>query len=70
MRMIVPRELDGHILRRCTGLLALKNSAAAEQGAFDAMTERKGCFCSLCTASRGKQTDFFKIPLRRVLLVT
>ena len=63
MRMIVPRELDGHILRRCTGLLALKNSAAAEQGAFDAMTERKGCFYSPFHRLPGRiNRNFFKIP--------
>ena len=51
-RVIVTHDLDGNILRRCTGLLALKGGAVAEQGTFDELMEQKGYFYSLFTVSQ------------------
>lgn len=50
-RVIVTHDLDENILRRCTGLFALKNGEVAEHGAFDALMARKGYFYSLFTVS-------------------
>ncbi len=52
-RVIVTHDLDENILRRCTGLFALKNGAVSEQGCFDELMERKGYFYSLFTVSQG-----------------
>ena len=51
-RVIVTHDLDENILRRCTGLLALKNGAVSEQGSFDELMEQKGYFYSLFTVSQ------------------
>ena len=51
-RVIVTHDLDEGILRRCTGLFALKNGTVAEQGTFDSLMERKGYFYSLFTVSQ------------------
>ena len=51
-RVIVTHDLDENILRRCTGLLALKNGAVSEQGTFEELMERKGYFYSLFTVSQ------------------
>lgn len=51
-RVIVIHDLDENILRRCTGLFALKNGAIAEQGTFDALMKEKGYFYSLFTVSQ------------------
>ena len=52
-RVIVTHDLDENILRRCTGLFALKNGAVAEQGTFDELMEQRGYFYSLFTVSQG-----------------
>ena len=52
-RVIVTHDLDENILRRCTGLFALKNGVVSEQGRFDELMERKGYFYSLFTVSQG-----------------
>ncbi len=52
-RVIVTHDLDENILRRCTGLFALKNGAVSEQGTFNALMENKGYFYSLYTVSQG-----------------
>ena len=51
-RVIVTHDLDENILRRCTGLLALKNGAVSEQGTFDDLMAQKGYFYSLFTVSQ------------------
>ena len=51
-RVIVTHDLDENILRRCTGLFALKNGAVSEQGTFEALMAQKGCFYSLFTVSQ------------------
>ena len=51
-RVIVTHDLDENILRRCTGLFALKNGVVAERGAFDELMEKKGYFYSLFTVSQ------------------
>ncbi len=53
-RVIVTHDLDENILRRCTGLYALKNGAVAEQGTFADLMDRKGYFYSLYTVSQGE----------------
>ena len=51
-RVIVTHDLDESILRRCTGLFALKNGCVSEQGTFDALMAQKGYFYSLFTVSQ------------------
>ena len=51
-RVIVTHDLDENILRRCTGLFALKNGEVSEQGTFGELMERKGYFYSLFTVSQ------------------
>ena len=51
-RVIVTHDLDENILRRCTGLFALKNGRVSEQGTFDELMEQKGYFYSLFTVSQ------------------
>ena len=51
-RVIVTHDLDENILRRCTGLFALKNGSVSEQGTFDALMAQKGYFYSLFTVSQ------------------
>ena len=51
-RVIVTHDLDENILRRCTGLFALKNGAVSEQGTFGELMEQKGYFYSLFTVSQ------------------
>ena len=51
-RVIVTHDLDENILRRCSGLFALKNGTVAEQGTFDDLMEKKGYFYSLFTVSQ------------------
>ena len=50
-RVIVTHDLDENVLRRCTGLFAMKNGAVTEQGTFDELMEEKGYFYSLFTVS-------------------
>lgn len=52
-RVIVTHDLDENILRRCTGLFALKNGVVSEQGTFGELMEQKGYFYSLFTVSQG-----------------
>lgn len=51
-RVIVTHDLDENILRRCTGLFALKNGEVLEQGTFGELMEQKGYFYSLFTVSQ------------------
>ena len=51
-RVIVTHDLDENILRRCTGLFALKNGRVSEQGTFGELMEQKGYFYSLYTVSQ------------------
>ena len=51
-RVIVTHDLDENILRRCTGLFALKNGEVSEQGTFDDLMAQKGYFYSLFTVSQ------------------
>ena len=51
-RVIVTHDLDEGILRRCTGLFALKNGEVSERGTFGELMERKGYFYSLFTVSQ------------------
>ena len=51
-RVIVTHDLDENILRRCTGLFALKNGEVSEQGTFGELIEQKGYFYSLFTVSQ------------------
>ena len=51
-RVIVTHDLDESILRRCSGLFALKNGEVSEQGTFDELMDRKGYFYSLFTVSQ------------------
>ena len=51
-RVIVTHDLDENILRRCTGLFALKNGGVSERGTFDDLMAQKGYFYSLFTVSR------------------
>ncbi len=52
-RVIVTHDLDENILRRCTGLFALRNGEVSEQGTFEELMDRKGYFYSLFTVSQG-----------------
>ena len=52
-RVLVTHDLDENILRRCTGLFALKNGQAQEQGTFDELMARRGYFYSLFSVSQG-----------------
>ncbi len=51
-RVIVTHDLDENVLRRCTGLFALKNGAVTEEGSFDDLMAQKGYFYSLFTVSQ------------------
>ena len=51
-RVIVTHDLDENILRRCTGLFALKNGCVTERGTFEELMDRKGYFYSLFTVSQ------------------
>ena len=51
-RVIVTHDLDENILRRCTGLFALKSGEVSERGTFDELMDRKGYFYSLFTVSQ------------------
>ena len=51
-RVIVTHDLDENVLRRCSGLFALKNGAVSEYGTFDELMDKKGLFYSLFTVSQ------------------
>ena len=53
-RIIVTHDLDENILRRCTGLFALKNGMVSEQGSFSELMDQKGYFYSLYTVAQGE----------------
>ena len=52
-RVIVTHDLDENILRRLTGLFALKNGEVFEHGTFDELIAEKGYFYSLFAVSQG-----------------
>ena len=56
-RVIVTHDLDETVLRRCTGLFALKNGALQESGTFAELMEQKGYFYSLYTVSQGEASS-------------
>lgn len=51
-RILVTHRLDESLLRRCDGILALKDGRVAESGTFDQLMAQKGYFYSLFTVSR------------------
>ena len=51
-RVIVTHDLDENVLKRCTGLFALKNGDVSEQGTFEELMAQKGYFYSLFTVSQ------------------
>lgn len=51
-RVLVTHDLDENILKRCSGLFALKNGVVTEQGTFDELMAKKGYFYSLFTVSQ------------------
>lgn len=51
-RLIVTHDLNDAVLRKCDGVIALKNGRVAECGPFDELMERKGYFYSLFTVSQ------------------
>ena len=53
-RIIVTHDLDENILRRCTGLFALKNGMVSERGSFSELMDQKGYFYSLYTVAQGE----------------
>ena len=53
-RIMVTHDLDENILRRCTGLFALKNGRISEQGSFSELMDQKGYFYSLYTVAQGE----------------
>lgn len=51
-RIIVTHSLEEAVLRRCDGILTLKNGRIIESGTFDQLMEKKGYFYSLFTVSQ------------------
>ena len=51
-RVLVTHDLDENILKRCTGIFALKNGAVTEHGTFAELMAEKGYFYSLFTVSQ------------------
>ena len=51
-RIIVTHTLDQTVLRRCDGILVLKDGCIAESGTFDALMAQKGYFYALYTVSQ------------------
>ena len=51
-RVLVTHDLDENILKRCSGLFALKNGVVTERGTFDELMAKKGYFYSLFTVSQ------------------
>ena len=51
-RILVTHRLDETLLRRCDGILALKDGRIAEFGAFDQLMASKGYFYSLFTVTQ------------------
>lgn len=51
-RILVTHKLDESVLRRCDGILVLKNGALVESGRFDELMEQDGYFRALFTVSQ------------------
>lgn len=51
LRIVVTHRLDAGFLRRCDGILVMKNGSIAEQGTFDGLMKEKGYFYSLYNVS-------------------
>ena len=51
-RILVTHRLDETLLRRCDGILALKDGRLAESGTFDQLMNAKGYFYSLFTVAQ------------------
>ena len=51
-RVLVTHDLDENVLKRCSGLFALKNGMVTERGTFDELMAEKGYFYSLFTVSQ------------------
>lgn len=51
-RVVVTHSLNESLLKRCDGILVLKNGAVAERGSFDALMSQKGLFYSLYTLAQ------------------
>ena len=51
-RILVTHRLEEAMLRRCDGILVLKNGCLEEFGAFDELMDRKGYFYSLFMVSQ------------------
>ena len=51
-RILVTHRLDETLLRRCDGILALKDGRLAESGTFDQLMNAKGYFYSLFTVTQ------------------
>ena len=52
-RVVVTHTLEAALLRRCDGILVLKNGRIAESGSFDELMEKKGDFYALFTVAQG-----------------
>ena len=48
-RIVVTHSLDGSLLSRYDGILAMKDGTIVESGSFEQLMERKGYFYSLYT---------------------
>lgn len=51
-RIIVTHTLSEALLRRCDGILVLKNGRIDETGRFDELMEKKGYFYALFTVAQ------------------
>ena len=51
-RIVVTHSLEEALLRRCDGILVLKDGRLAEMGRFDELMENKGYFYALYTVSQ------------------
>ena len=51
-RIVVTHALDGNLLSRYDGILAMKSGRILESGSFDELMEKKGYFYSLYTVSQ------------------
>ena len=51
-RIVVTHSLEEVLLRRCDGILVLKDGRLAEMGRFDELMENKGYFYALYTVSQ------------------
>ena len=51
-RILVTHALEESMLRRCDGILVLKNGELVEMGSFDELMAKKGYFYALYTVSQ------------------